>query len=78
MKVKLSGKPVYVHRVIADTFIPNPLNLPQVNHIDGNKCNNCVTNLEWVSQSDNIKHAFSTGAMKSNLVEYNECRARGY
>ncbi len=46
-----------VHRIVAETFIPNPNGLEQVNHIDGNKLNNCVKNLEWVSRSDNGKHA---------------------
>jgi hypothetical protein len=39
-----------VHRIVAQTFIPNPKNLPQVHHKDGNKCNNSVDNLEWVSR----------------------------
>jgi hypothetical protein len=47
----------YVHRVIALTFIPNPNELPEVNHKDGDKLNNAVTNLEWVTRSDNEKHA---------------------
>lgn len=50
-----------VHRLVAIHFIPNPDNLPEVNHIDGNKENNHVSNLEWVSTSDNQKHAIRTG-----------------
>lgn len=54
-------KHFYVHRLVATAFIPNPKNLPEINHIDGNPANNRVENLEWCSRSYNAAHAFRTG-----------------
>lgn len=61
-----NGKKVqkYLHRLLAEYFIPNPDNLPQVNHKDGNKLNCCIENLEWVSVRENTIHAYKHGLIK--------------
>lgn len=50
-------KNFYIHRLVADAFIPNPNSYPQVDHIDYNRKNNRVTNLRWVSVTENLRHS---------------------
>ena len=51
----------FIHRLLAQAFIPNPLIKPHVNHIDGNKQNNCISNLEWNTCKENSQHAVNLG-----------------
>lgn len=75
-KYKVRG----VHSLVAETFISNPNNLPEANHIIGMKFNCHVSNLEWVTSSENRKHAIRTGLMKtganSSRAKFNEEQIR--
>lgn len=69
-------KSVRIHRLVALAFIPNPNNKPQVNHIDGDKANNHISNLEWVTGSENHKHKVEHGLniAKSGAEHYMRIR----
>lgn len=59
-----SKKCLLVHRLVAQIFIPNPLNLPEVNHKNGIKTDNRFENLEWVTHAQNIQHAYDNGMIR--------------
>lgn len=66
------GRNFRIHRLVAETYIPNPNNLPEVNHKDEDKSNNCVDNLEWISKIDNINYGTRTerAAKKTSIPVY--------
>jgi len=78
-RINIRSKVYQIHRLIAITFIENPDNKPQVNHIDGNKLNNNVYNLEWVTNQENRDHAIKLNlhANRSNGLKHkislNDC-----
>lgn len=63
-----SAKKFYIHRLVAELFVPNTQNNPEVNHIDGNKENNHYSNLEWVTRSFNMIHARENGYFDSHII----------
>ena len=75
LSVKSKKHSKLVHRLKANTFIPNPLNKKTVNHIDCDKKNNRVDNLEWLTNKENMKHAFDNGLFKERDKRNSE-RAR--
>ena len=68
------SKTFKVHQLVGMAFIENPLSKPHINHLDGIKGNNCVENLEWVTISENQKHAFKIGLNKATCERDNSGR----
>ena len=82
VKISINGikQHKYIHRLVAEAFIPNPDNLPEVNHKDGNKQNNNVSNLEWCTKLTNMRYVFNNEVYqldKNNKIinKYPNCRA---
>lgn len=73
IKINNKRKAVYIHRLVAQTFLPNPHNYPDVHHIDNNKSNNRIDNLEWTTRSANCRMAYKTKSSQyPNGVSYNK------
>ena len=67
--LKTKGKTFRIHRLVAESFIPNIMNKKEVNHIDGNKLNNHISNLEWCTRSENVSHALKTGLSNISITQ---------
>ena len=70
-EVRIKGKNYLYHRIVAMTWLKNHNNFEQINHIDGNKTNNKVCNLEWCTPKQNLEHAANIGLMSRGSNRYN-------
>ena len=71
VQVRVNGKPTtkYVHRMVAEEYIPNPDNKPEVNHINEDKLDNMVENLEWVTSKENLRHSAKLSYMAVEVIK---------
>ena len=76
MTVCLDNKKYSIHRLVANAFIKKEKDKNCVNHIDGNKLNNSIDNLEWVTYKENTQHAYKTGLMKNVYITNSKLRQR--
>lgn len=76
MRVSIKKKFYYVHRLIATQFIPNPDNLPQVNHKDMDPSNNEVSNLEWCDNGGNVKHSYDNNPTRKTTIPGNSRKSK--
>ena len=74
LRTQFDGKSRLVHRVIAQTFLDNPHELPEVNHINGRKSDNSVSNLEYCTRNYNLRHAYEQGLRNAKRTNNARCK----
>ena len=74
LRIVLKKKGFFIHQLVAKLFIPNPYNYSEVNHLDGNKCNNLKENLIWCSHLENMRHAKEIGLNKFEIGDHYKSR----